>query len=203
LFPSKFVVFDKLRDAMRIAPKDGGDGLNDNNDAVEIKTIESGVTKFLTEPEVVADFTTESRKKSFFHQLKKYWEQLFADPITVNMDGKKIIVTPQRTNNLMERFFRDFSRGIKRKSGCDNIARMIIGMVSDTPLIKNFENAKYLEATLGSKSLPQMFSEIDPELVIKTMKALNVNEEKIDAKIKKCIGSKFFTKSMSSIAKNL
>ena len=103
----------------------------------------------------------------------------------------------------MERFFRDLSRGSNRKSGCDNIGRMLDAMVPDMPLVRNFQNQNYLDATVGSKSLPQMFSEIDPTIVKEKMKKLNVNPEKINNKIKKCLEADFFTKRMSSVTKKL
>jgi len=199
----EIVVFDKLRDAMRIAPKSGSNGLNDNNDSVEIKNIESSVTQFIHGPEVLSEFSTESRKQKFLCQMKKYWSQLFSDPITVMVDGQKRQITPQRTNNIMERFFRDLSRGSNRKSGCDNIGRMLDAMVPDMPLFRNFQNKNYLDVTVGSKSLPQMFSEIDPMLVREKMNKLNVNPEKINNKIKKCLEADFFTKRMSNVTKKL
>jgi hypothetical protein len=199
----EIVVFDKLRDAMRIAPKDGENGLNDNNDAEDIKTIESSVKKFTKEPEVLAEFSTDSRKKSFFDQLEKYWSQLFADPITVKVEGQDKVIIPQRTNNVMERFFRDFSRGSKRKTGCDNIGRMIQGMASNTPLVRNFQDEGYLKATLGDKTLCEAFSEIDNDLVISKVKELSINDEKIHEKIKKCLGFESLPKRMSSMAKKM
>ena len=199
----EIVVFDKLRDAMRIAPKDGENGLNDNNDAEDIKTIESSVKKFTKEPEVLAEFSTDSRKKSFFDQLEKYWSQLFADPITVKVEGQDKMIIPQRTNNVMERFFRDFSRGSKRKTGCDNIGRMIQGMASNTPLVRNFQDEGYLKATLGDKTLCEAFSEIDNDLVISKVKELSINDEKIHEKIKKCLGFESLSKRMSSMAKKM
>lgn len=199
----EIVVFDKLRDAMRMAPKDGENGLNDNNDSEDIKTIESSVVEFMKEPEVLAEFSTDSRRKSFFDQLEKYWSQLFADPITVKIEGQDKVITPQRTNNLMERFFRDFSRGSKRKTGCDNIGRMIQGMASNTPLVKNFQNEKYLKATLGEKTLCEAFSEIDNDLVVSKMKELNINDEKIHDQIKKCLRFESLPKRMSDMAKKM
>jgi hypothetical protein len=199
----EIVVFDKLRDAMRMAPKDGENGLNDNNDSEDIKTIESSVVEFMKEPEVLAEFSTDSRRKSFFDQLEKYWSQLFADPITVKIEGQDKVIAPQRTNNLMERFFRDFSRGSKRKTGCDNIGRMIQGMASNTPLVKNFQNEKYLKATLGEKTLREAFSEIDNDLVVSEMKELNINDEKIHDQIKKCLRFESLPKRMSDMAKKM
>ncbi len=41
-------------------------------------------------------------------QIDKYWHKLFCDPITVlTPDGGTVILQPQRTNNILERFFRD------------------------------------------------------------------------------------------------
>jgi hypothetical protein len=38
-------------------------------------------------------------------QLDKYKDKLFADPITVPTPNGTRLIQPQRTNNLMERFF--------------------------------------------------------------------------------------------------
>ena len=42
----KAVVFDKLRTAMRIALPEGKNGINDNGDDVDVKSIEEKVTAF-------------------------------------------------------------------------------------------------------------------------------------------------------------
>ncbi|GAF67626.1 unnamed protein product, partial [marine sediment metagenome] len=34
-------------------------------------------------------------------QIKKYWDKLFADPIIVQVHDNKIIIQPQRTNNII------------------------------------------------------------------------------------------------------
>ena len=41
-------------------------------------------------------------------QIDKYWEKLFADPITVTSSSGEVTIQPQRTNNIFERFFRGF-----------------------------------------------------------------------------------------------
>lgn len=199
----EIVVFDKLRDAMRIAPKDGGDGLNENNDSVEIETIESSVQKFLDDTKDKVEFSTTARMKSFFDQLEKYWDKLFADPITITIKGVNKIIVPQRTNNIMERFFREFSRASKRKSGSDNIGRMIRGMVADTPLVKNFFHEEYLKMLLDGKSLNEAFAGINNDLVVERMKEVRENDEVINAKIISCIENEFLPEIMINIAENL
>ena len=75
--------------------------------------------------------------------------------------------------------------------------------VSDTPIVKNFENKAYLDATIGTKSLPQAYAELDQEVVREKMKPFNVNDEIIHEKIWKCLEIEFFTKRMSRVDKNL
>lgn len=199
----EIIVFDQLRDAMRIAPKEGCDGLNDDNDNIEIETIETSVTAFLDEPEAKSHFSTESKMKKFFGQLTKYWNQLFADPITVGYESETKTIIPQRTNNIMERFFRDFSRADKRKTGNDNIGKTIQGMIADTPLVKNFENESYTKTVLGDKTLCEAFAKVDNELIKRKMKDLNTNEEQIPTKIKACLQIELLTEKMSNAAKKL
>ena len=41
-------------------------------------------------------------------QIDKYWAKLFADPLPVQTPEGLKFIQPQRTNNIMERFFRNF-----------------------------------------------------------------------------------------------
>jgi hypothetical protein len=47
--------------------------------------------------------------------------KLFADPIAVDTQQGKMIIQPQRTNNLLERFFRDIKRGYRKKNGSNTM----------------------------------------------------------------------------------
>jgi hypothetical protein len=50
-------------------------------------------------------------------QLDKYWVKLFTDPlVVVNPEGVRYI-QPQRTNNILERFFRGEKQRGRKKSG--------------------------------------------------------------------------------------
>jgi hypothetical protein len=88
-------IFDKLREAMRIDPKEGNEGLNDNGGNEDIKSIEnkvSGFREWLYENE---DCTVSGRYKTFISQIDKYWDKLFADPIEVETSSGKKIIQPQ------------------------------------------------------------------------------------------------------------
>ena len=95
-------------------------------------------------------------------QIQQYWEKLFADSISVDTPQCKVTFYPHRTNNILERFFRDFKRGHRRKTGTNTISKKLKTMLADTPLVKNIENEECLKIILNGKAtLAELFSEID------------------------------------------
>jgi hypothetical protein len=79
----KVTVFAKLRKAMRIALPSGTRGLNDEGDAGNIRTIEKRVTAFRLWLTRHKDYSQDRPAQKMIEQIDKYWEKLFADPITV------------------------------------------------------------------------------------------------------------------------
>jgi hypothetical protein len=77
----KAKVFDKLRSAMRIALPDGKDGINDNGENADIKSIEEKVTDF--RKWLIGDDQRKTTYAKMLKQLDKYWQKLFADPLPV------------------------------------------------------------------------------------------------------------------------
>ncbi len=88
------------------------------------------------------------------------------------------LVQPHRTNNILERPFRDLSRRYRKKSGLNCWQRTIKAMPVDTPLVKNLENEQYLPVLLdGKSSLDERFAEIDAnEVRIKVFKLKNESD---------------------------
>ena len=198
---SKIQVFDELRDAMRVAPKDGKKGLNDEGDGEDIKTIEAEVDAFKEKLDTNSEFSQQKGGAAFLKQIDKYREQLFADPITVETDDGIKIIQPQRTNNLMEQMFRDFSRDNKRKTGTDSIGRTIRAMVDDTPLIRNLKNEEYRKMILGDKNnLAEVFAGIDVKMVRDKMKEQHVCNEKVPANIQSLLKRENVLDLLSNIA---
>ena len=189
----KIKIFDKLRAAMRIAPRSTGYGLNDDGMDVKIQTIEKRVKKF----HAWLSHHDELSKSFDYHktikQLEKYWEKLFADPIEVDTVQGKSIIQPQRTNNILERFFRSLKRDIRKKTGNNSMKRALRAMLSDTPLVKNLQNRKYVEVLLdGKDSLAELFATINYETVQKEMQNAAKNPEKVPPKIKRIIAKPLF-----------
>jgi len=194
----KSAVFDKLRGAMHIALPDGKDGINDNGGCSDVKTIKERVTvfrKWLPR--------NKHRKKTYagmITQIDKYWEKLFADPIPIQTPQGIVTVQPQRTNNILERFFRDEKRRGRKKTGTASLNRMLKSILANTPLVRNLKNEEYLEIILnGCSSLEERFSQIDANLVQQEMADSIQNKDKILPAIKKMIKDLKFTEKISKL----
>lgn len=155
------VVFDRLRKAMRIAPLDGTNGLNDEGTAVTMSTIRQGVERFRKELDNDPKLAADPLCIKMAEQIDKYWDKLFADPIMVDTPNGPVIIYPQRTNNMLEHFFRDERHDHRRKTGNDSMCRALQTMLADTPLIKNLDNPDYMKILLdGKANLEELFAEL-------------------------------------------
>jgi hypothetical protein len=122
-------------------------------------------------------------------QIKKYRDKLFTKPITVtSKNGRTIVIQPQRTNNLMERFFRELNRGSRKRTGRKSLGKVLASMLAETPLVKNLENAKYEKIILsGCTNLSERFAEIEASLVREKMRQETRETEKLHSVVKRII----------------
>ena len=197
-------IFDKLREAMRIAPKEGHDGLNDNGGDEDIKSIEKKVSAFREWLNENEDCTENGRYKAFISQIDKYWDKLFADPIEVETSSGKKIIQPQRTNNILEQLFRNFKQGYRRKSGCGTMGKTLRAMVDNTPLVRNLKNDAYMKVILGEDhTLEEAFANIDSMIIRKEMKEAKQYPNKIPAPFKKLAKNDSLPKMLSNMLKKV
>jgi len=155
------MIFDRLRKAMRIAAPDGAKGLNDEGEPELFLSIRQNVEQFRHElgsdPKLAADSLSQKMVK----QIDKYKAKLFADPIEVSTPNGRLTIYPNRTNNILEQFFRKMRRGHRRKTGNDSMRRTLQTMLADTPLVKNLENQSYMEMLLNGKAnLEELFADL-------------------------------------------
>jgi hypothetical protein len=183
----KVTVFDRLRTALRIAECEGKQGLNDDGDDVDMKTIKENVIAFKT-------FLGEDEKRKttytkMIQQIDKYWNKLFADPIIVTApNGQRIAVQPQRTNNILERFFRGVKRHSRKKSGTASLNRTLKAILADTPLVKNLDNEEYQNILLGGcTTLAERFAQIDEKMVQAELKRISASDGRIPKTLKELI----------------
>lgn len=152
-------VFDDLRSAMRIALPNGKYGLNDEGTPEAMHTIRQGVERFKLYIKKDPELANDHLCNKMMQQIDKYNEKLFADPITVSTPKGNITIYPQRTNNIVEQFFRYLRRAHRKKTGYNSIRRNLQAMIADTPLVKNLDNPAYMEALLNGKSdLEELFA---------------------------------------------
>jgi hypothetical protein len=166
-------IFDQLRQALRMAPVNGEGGLNHQGQVVEMKTLQEQVQAFAAYVRARPDYATTPALQEMIEQIEHYGPKLFADPLTVSTPQGSRTIQPQRTNNVMERLFRDLKRNCRHRTGCHSLGRSLRTMLPDTPLVKNLQNPEYLKILLdGQPSLAALFAQIDP---------VNVREELVKA----------------------
>ena len=159
----KVAVFDRLRKAMRITLPEHKRGLNDTGErSVRMNTIEREVGKFIAWLTKHNAYSQQPVYQKLVEQIDIYREKLFADPIVVKTPAGTMLVQPQRTNNVLERFFRMLTRGYRKKNGFNSVERIFETMLADTPLTMNLKKPEYVQLLLGdNKTLAEKFADID------------------------------------------
>ena len=198
----KNAIFEKLREAMRIAPKNGSHGLNDEGQKGNIRTIKGRVKKFRAWLTGRKDYPENSAAKKMIGQIDKYWEQLFADPITVQTPSGVVQIQPQRTNNILEQFFRKIKREDRRRTGNASSGRMLRTILAETPLVRNLKNPAYMTILLhGKESLADVFAEIEISAFREAFRKARNAPEKIPEKLKSLIALPDLSERLVSIVK--
>jgi hypothetical protein len=175
---AKVLVFDELRVAMRIALPASHLGLKDEGEP-DIKTIEARVKAFRHADKIKALLPTDLGYRKMMKQIDKYWDKLFADPIEVETKDGLLLIQPQRTNNLMETFFRDLKHDWRKKFGTSTLSKTLKSMPANIALIKNLKVPQYMAIILAGKTdLAQRFADIDIELVRQELKQDEEDENK-------------------------
>ncbi len=198
----KIEVFDKLRDAMRIAPVSGKRGLNHDGMESKIGDIEQSVKKFRLWLTSRKEYATSQGYQKMIEQIDKYGKKLFADPIIIDGPNGKIQIQPQRTNNIMEQYFRDVKRNNRRKTGNHSSSLMLQTMLAQTPLARNLQNPEYMKILLdGKASIEELFAEIEITRLRQELKKAQQNPEKIPTKIKSIINEPKYPEKLAHILK--
>ena len=158
-------LFDDLRDKMRIAAPGGRNGLNDDGTATNMTSIRQGVLQFRRRLDQEPNLAADRLCRKMAEQIDRYGDKLFADPIELTTASGSMTLYPQRTNNIMEQFFRSIRRGYRHKTGNNTMRRMLQSMLADTPLVKNLENPEYMEILLdGKENLEELFAEMETNM---------------------------------------
>ena len=192
--------FDRVRDIMKIAPTDGGNGLNDDGEECDMTAMEKHLKKFIESNEIKNN--PDSSYKKLIKQTLKYWKLLFAKPVEVlSPNGETVFIYAQRTSNCMERLFREFLREECKRTGMDTLGRKVRTMIAETPMMKNLKSPEYLKIILNGKlSLAARFAELDIECARKQQEESTQNEEALPPGIRKIIRDVDFYKNFMMMA---
>ncbi len=155
------LLFDDLREKMRIALPGSGKGLNDEGSTKDMGSIEQGVNQFRKRLEN-NKFADDPLCLKVAKQIDRYGDKLFADPIEINTSTGPATIYPQRTNNILEQFFRRQRREYRRRTGNNSMRKRLQTMLAETPLVKNLSNPDYMGILLdGKSSLEELFASIE------------------------------------------
>lgn len=166
-------IFERFRAALRICPKGGKARRNDGDELSAMTREAHGAilkrlrTSLLRE-ERRARSTARACRVVVDH-LDKYWRFLFGHTLRRRPTP---IVAP-RTNNILERLFREIKRQCRRLHGRGHLCRDVDAMPDGTPLVLNLRNSSYSKTVYGGsrpQSLAARFSEVDPRLPRELMK---------------------------------
>jgi len=156
-------IFDDLRRAMRITLPGDSNGLNDDGTTQVMSSIQEAVKRFRSRIHQDRTLASDPLCLKMAGQVDKYGDKLFADPIEADTPSGPILISPQRTNNILEQFFRELNRSNRRKTGNNSMQRVLENMMADAPLVKNLDNPDYMATLLGGKSsLEDLFASMDP-----------------------------------------
>ena len=196
-------VFDQLRRALRMAPIDGDRGLNYEGEAVEMKVLQRQVQAFTNDVRARSDYPTTPVLQKMIEQIEHYGPKLFADPLIVSTPQGPRTIQPQRTNNVMERLFRDLKRDCRHKTGCHSLGRSLRSMLPDTPLVKNLQNPEYLKILLdGQPSLEALFAQIDPLTVRKELAKAQSTPERVPRALQRFVADLPASNPLENFIKN-
>ena len=192
--------FDHLRFIMKIAPTYGGKGLNDDGEECDMTLMEELLKAFI-DSDTIKNNPDKAYKK-LCNQFLKYWKMLFSKPFEAHLSNNAIVqMYPQRTTNLMERFFREFQRCEYKRTGMGTLGRTAQAMVAETPMMKNLDCPEFMNIILnGQPTLAARFSQLDIRRIQEEMTKAK-DKEKLPKGLKKIINDSDFYKVFTRVAK--
>lgn len=102
--------------------------------------------------------------KIILDHLERHGKFLWGHIIGINTSSSVIYRLVERTNNMLEQFFRGMKHGERRRSGRKVLTRDFEELPPSAALAQNFANEDYVNVVCGSiDNLPRLFYELDAE----------------------------------------
>lgn len=165
--------FDRLRAALRLAEADTRQGLNDDGAEVPMAVLRDRVECYCQSIRNNAALMDRKEFKAMLEQIDRHHDRLFAEPIRVKTPNGPRTIQPQRTNNILERFFRRIGSQVRKRTGQQPGEAFLDRLLPDFPLVANLDKPRYLDLLLdGCASLPERLSQLDQGTVNSTLARL-------------------------------
>ena len=165
--------FDRLRTALRLAEADTQQGLNDDGAEVPMTVLRERVERFCQSVRNDDALRDRNEFRAMLQQIYRHRDRLFADPIQVQTTNGTRAIQPQRTNNILERFFRRLGSQVRKRTGQQPGEAFLNRLLPDFPLVANLDNPRYLALLLdGCASLSERLSRLDQDTVGSTLARL-------------------------------
>ena len=175
---------------MRIAVPGAGNGLNDGG-AHGMALIEAMVGKFKIALAKNKSIMAKPGIQSMLKQMDKYWEKLFCDPIVLDTPTGASTVQPQRTNNILEQFFRRMGHSHRRRTGSNPSPQSMDKTPADLPLVANLDNPDYVRILLGDcQTLEERLAKVDRRMVNESMEMARRPQSWLPRKIRGALSGK-------------
>lgn len=178
-------LFDRLRDAMRLARPGSRAGLNDDGGDAPVPEVMESVDRLCREIRGDDALMRDRPVAAMLAQIDARHGLLFAGPVEMRTTAGRRLVQPQRTNNILERFFRWLNRGICKRTGRAAGEADIDRVPVDAPLVANLDDPRYLEALLdGSPTLADRMAKVDRRLLHDTLAELHRSRAGLDRRLR-------------------
>lgn len=134
--------------------------------------------------QIPPDERDKTRSSSTPAVILKYLERnrsrLFGHPARLDKDGKVIAVV-ERTNNVIERFFGQDKRQLRRRLGRAHLGRDLEQQPAQVALVSNLRSPAYVRVLCGSlDDLPESFASLEAHSLVKPSR---LDRENRDSKL--------------------
>lgn len=171
-------LFDELRVALRLHPKDGGEqqGATENSER-ELQDIRAAVEKLTLSlrkrrPQRGPAQDTRQAIDVILAHLNSHGDSLWGHVLDLPPEAGGGVRLVPRTNNLLEGFNRTMKQGERRRSGRKTLSHDLEHLPPEAALAANLLRADYVEILCGSlDQLPSAFAMLDAESRHRTLAA--------------------------------
>ncbi|MHC4406652.1 MAG: hypothetical protein ACYTG0_44075 [Planctomycetota bacterium] len=170
-------LFDELRDALRIVPKQGGRNTQPPHQPLSVKEAMAELSDVQVAAESFVASLQERRPERgraqdareaidiILKHMEDHGDTLWGHVVCVSTPDGEIARIIERTNNILERgLFGEMKQGERRRSGRKNLNQDLEHLPPAAAIARNLLRPDYVELVCGClENLPEAFAQLDAE----------------------------------------